>query len=99
MAHDVDIARLDPAARGRDETGIALRLGTLLDGRALPYREPATDRALLRAGKPASPQVPLFGDPGHRLAIGRVDKAMPEPQPVIERDRRAFDLKAAAGAQ
>src|SRR5438874_13809407 len=41
----------------------------------------------------------MLVDPRNGLAIRRVDKAMPEPQSLVEAEYGAFDLKAAAGAQ
>src|ERR1043165_3410179 len=41
----------------------------------------------------------MLVDPGHGLAIRRVDKAVPDSQSLVQAEHGALDLKAAAGAQ
>src|SRR5439155_1065883 len=91
----VEIGRLDPAARSRDEPGGALRLRPGLGRRALPDTQPAGNRTPLRRRQRPLGQIPALGDPGDDLAIGRIDKAMPETHALIDPDRGALDMKAA----
>src|SRR5205085_10637374 len=86
-------------AGGRTKAGIAGRLGSFFGRRALPYREACRDRLLPLGRQRRGGHVPTLLDPGHRLAVCRIDKAMAELQPALKPDRRALDMKAAAGAQ
>ena len=99
MPGGVHVVRLDPPARGGDETGGRGRLGPRFGSRTVPVREPRFDRTapLRRQGRGG--QVPVFVEPGHYLAAGRIDEAMAKAQLVIDTERRAFDMKTAAGAQ
>ena len=47
MAGRVEILRLDPAARGRDEAGPAFRFGPFFDRRAFPCRQAPIESATL----------------------------------------------------
>ena len=60
---------------------------------------PASIAPRLVRGQGGGGQVPVFVEPRHDLAVGRIDDAMAEAQPVVKAQCRAFDVKAGPGAQ
>ena len=94
MTGRVDVTGLDPPARGGDETGGRDRLGPRFGHRTVPDREPPFDRAALLRRQWRRGEVPMFVEPGHHLAIGRIDETMAEAQPVIAPWRRRSVLRS-----
>ena len=83
MSGRIDITGLYPSARGGNETGGCDRLGPRFGHRSVPAREPSFDRAALMRCQWRGGEVPVFVEPGHDLAVGRIDETMAEAQPVI----------------
>src|SRR5262249_3056203 len=99
MPRRIEVAGPDPAARGRNEAFGALRLRPLLRHGPFPGRNPVDESIAFCRRERCLRYIPALVDPGHCLAVSRVDKAMAEPQAVIDAEHGAFDLKAAAGAE
>ena len=76
VARHVDVTGLDPTAGGGDETVCRDRLGPQLLIWTIPEREPACDYTALLRCQRRGRQLPVLLQPGHDLAIGRIDKTM-----------------------
>ena len=70
MPGSVNIAGLDPPARGGNETVGRDRLGPLFRCRPVPMGQARLDRAALSRRQRRGGQVPVFVEPCHHLAVG-----------------------------